>query len=131
LKYDLPLAYGTTHALLTGESINDLSGQGENMNQQVSIVYLTERIPMARNLVSLDMGKAIGEKYCDRHNLIVLENSEDEIKIILSKDNLFCIDELRKVLPKEKRINAMLVDKEEIVRLFTRIYDLFGANYSR
>ncbi len=131
MKYDLPLAYGTTHALLIDESINDLSGQGENMNQQVSVVYLTERIPMARNLVSSDMGKAIGEKYCDRHNLIVLENSEDEIKIILSKDNLFCIDELRKVLPKEKRINAMLVDKEEIVRLFTRIYDLFGANYSR
>ncbi len=96
------------------------------MNQQVSIVYLTEGIPSALNLVSSDLGKAIGEKYCDKHNLIVFENSEDEIKIVLSKDNLFCIDELRKVMPKEKRINAMLVEKEEIVRLFTRIYDIVG-----
>ena len=61
----------------------------------------------------------------------MLENSAEEIKIILAKDNLFCIDELRKVLPKEKRIHAMLVEKEEITRLFASIYDLFGANYNR
>ena len=72
------------------------------MKQHVSIVYLTERIPRAQSFLSSDMENVIGEKYCNKHNLIVLENSADEIKIVLAKENLFCIDELRKVLPKEK-----------------------------
>jgi hypothetical protein len=99
------------------------------MKQQVSIVYLTEKIPFAQHCLSSDMEALIGERYCMNHNLIVLENSADEIKIVLAKENLFCIDELRKVLPKEKRINAMLVEKEEILRFFAGVYDLFGMNH--
>jgi hypothetical protein len=60
--------------------------------------------------ISSDTEEVIGKQYCNKHNLIVLENSADEIKIVLAKENLFCIDELIKVLPKEKRINAMLVE---------------------
>jgi hypothetical protein len=85
-------------------------------------------MPMAKMINFANMQEAIGEKY--RNNqLIVLENSVGEIKILLAKDNLYCIDELRKVLTMEKRINAMLVEKEEILRLFTKIYDLFEMNY--
>jgi hypothetical protein len=91
------------------------------MNQQVSIVYLTEMIPLAQICLSSGMGDVIGEKYCNKHNLIVLENSSDEIKILLAEENLFCIDELMKVLPKKKRIHAMLIEKEEILKFFTRI----------
>jgi hypothetical protein len=101
------------------------------MNQQVSIVYLTEKIPFAKHCLSSGMNEAVGEKYCNNHNIIVLENSAEEIKIVLAKENLFCIDELRKVLPKEKRINAMLVEKEEILRIFAGIYDLFSTNHCR
>jgi hypothetical protein len=114
---------------VTGEGKHNISGHEGDMKQQVSVVYLTEMIPLAQICVSSGMGDVIGEKYCNKHNLIVLENSADEIKIVLAKENLFCIDELIKVLPKEKRINAMLVEKEEILRLFTRIYDLFGMNH--
>jgi hypothetical protein len=99
------------------------------MKQKVSIVYLTEKIPFAQGFLSSDMEHVIGEQYCNKHNLIVLENSADEIKIVLAKENFFCIDELSKVLPKEKRINAMLVEKEEILKVFTRIYDFFGMNH--
>jgi hypothetical protein len=105
---------------VTGEGTHNISGHEGDMKQQVSIVYLTERIPLAQSFLSSGMGDVIGEKYCKNHNLIVLENSADEIKIVLAKENLFCIDELRKVLPKEKRINAMLVEKEGILRIFTR-----------
>jgi hypothetical protein len=105
---------------VTGEGTHNISGHEGDMKQHVSIVYLTERILRAQSFLSSDMENVIGEKYCDKHNLIVLENSADEIKIVLAKENLFCIDELRKVLPKEKRINAMLVEKEEILRIFTR-----------
>ncbi|MEN6509068.1 MAG: hypothetical protein ABFD63_09865 [Smithella sp.] len=99
------------------------------MNQQVSIVYVTEKIPIPQMSMLTGMQEVIGEKYCTNNKLIVLENTEAEIKILLAKENLLCIDELVKVLPREKRINAMLVEKEEIQRLFTKIYDLFGANH--
>jgi len=114
---------------MTGEGTHTISEHEVNMKQQVSIVYLAEKIPVASMSMLTGMQEVIGEKYCNNHNLIVLENSDNEIKIVLAKENLFCIDELTKVLPKEKRINAMLVDKEEILRLFTRIYDLFGMNH--
>jgi hypothetical protein len=114
---------------MTGEGTHTISGHECNMKQQVSIVYLTEKIPLAQSFLSSDMEHVIGEQYCNKHNLIVLENSDNEIKIVLAKENLLCIDELSKVLPKEKRINAILVEKEEILRLFTRIYDLFGMNH--
>ena len=99
------------------------------MKQKVSIVYLTESIPLAQICMTSGMQKVIGERYCSNHKLIVLDNSEDEIKILLAKENVLCIDELMKVLPKGKRINAMLIDKDEILRIFTRIYDFFGMNH--
>ena len=114
---------------MTGEDTHNISGHEGNMKQQVSIVYLTEKIPIAQMSMLTGMQEVIGEKYCNNHNLIVLENSDAEIKILLAKENVFCIDELSKALPKGKRINAMLVEKEEILRLFTRIYDLFGMNH--
>jgi len=83
---------------------------------------------MAKMSNFVNMQEVIGEKY--RNNqLSVLEYSVEEIKILFAEDNLYCIDELRKVLTMEKRINAMLVEKEEILRLFAKIYDLFEMNY--
>jgi hypothetical protein len=101
------------------------------MTQQVSIIYITEKIPLAQHILSSDTKNTIGEKYCNKNNLLVLNDSTDEIKIVLSKDSLFCIDELTKVLPKNKKILAMLVKREEILRLLSKIYDLFGANHYR
>jgi hypothetical protein len=114
---------------MTGEGTHNISGHEGNMKQQVSIVYLTEKIPVASMSMLTVMQEVIGEKYCNNRNHIVLDSSDEEIKILLAKENVFCIDELSKVLPKGKRINAMLVEKEEILRIFTRIYDLFSMNH--
>jgi hypothetical protein len=115
---------------MTGECKFKISGPEDNMTQQVSIIYVTEKIPLAQHFM-LSETNTIGEKYCNKNNLIVLDDSTDEIKIVLSKDSLFCIDELKKVLPKKKRILAMLVERGEILRLLNKICDLFGANHYR
>jgi hypothetical protein len=96
------------------------------MKQQVSITYSTEKIPFSKYCLSSGTDEVIGEKYFNNHNLIVLENSTDEMRIALAKENIYCIDELRKVLPKEKSISAVLVEKEEILRFFAEIYDLLA-----
>ena len=101
------------------------------MKQQVSIVYSTEKIPFSKYCLPSNTDEAIGEKYFTNHNLIVLENSSAEIKIVLAKENLNCIDELRKVLPKEKKINAILVEREEILRFITGSYDVYDMNHRR
>ena len=77
---------------MTGEGTHNISGHEGDKKQHVSIVYLTERILRAQSFLSSDMENVTGEKYFDKHNLIVLENSADEIKIVLAKENLFCID---------------------------------------
>jgi hypothetical protein len=101
------------------------------LKRQVSVIYITEKIPLAQHFMSSDTRNTIGESYCIKNNLLVVDGTTDEIKIVLSRDSLFCMDELRKVLPKKKRILAMLVEREEILRLLGKIYDLFGADHYR
>ncbi len=101
------------------------------MNQKLSIAYISDLVPLTRNLSSSDKVNVIGEKYCNAHNMVVLEDSADQITIALAKDSLMCLDEVRKVLPREKNINAKIVEKEEILRLFRKIYDLFDVNHCR
>jgi hypothetical protein len=110
---------------------NKQNARGNAMNQKLSIAYISDLVPLTRNLSSSDRVNVIGEKYCNAHNLIVLENSTDQITIALAKESLMCLDELRKVLPREKKINAKIVEKDEILRLFRKIYDLFDVNHCR
>jgi hypothetical protein len=102
---------------MTGEGIQNFAGHEDNMTKQVSIIDVTEKIPVAQLFMSSGARNTIGEKYCVQNNLLVLDDSTDEIKIVLSKESLFCIDELWKVLPKKKRILAMLVERKELLRL--------------
>ena len=102
------------------------------MNQKISIAYVSDLVPLTRNLASPGTTvNGIGEKYCTAHNLIVLEDATDQITIALAEESLPCLDDLRKVLPKDKTINAKVVDRVEIHLLFNKIYDLFGANHCR
>ena len=99
------------------------------MNQKISIAYVSDLLPLTRNLATPATVNGIGEKYCTAHNLIVLENADDRVTIALAEESLPCLDELRKVLPKSKTIEAKVVDRVEIHMLFNKIYDLFGANH--
>jgi hypothetical protein len=101
------------------------------MNQRISIAYVSDLVPLTRNLVAPGTADGIGDKYCTAHNMLVLENASDQITIALAKESLPCLDEIRKVLPREKTINARVVDRVEIHLLFNKIYDLFGTNHCR
>jgi len=72
----------------------------------------------------------IGEKYCSANRIIVLEDTPDEIKVAIPEHSLTCIDEIRKVLPRRKRIDLYLGDQLEIEWVFVRGYDLYDLNHS-
>jgi hypothetical protein len=72
----------------------------------------------------------IGEKYCSANRIVVLEDTPAEIKVVVSEHSLPCIDEIRKILPRQKRINLFLGDQIEIEWVFVRGYDLYDLNHS-
>jgi hypothetical protein len=72
----------------------------------------------------------IGEKYCSANRIVVLEDTPFEIKLAVPEQSLPCIDEVRKVLPRQKRIDLNLGDQMEIEWIFVRGYDLFDLNHS-
>lgn len=72
----------------------------------------------------------IGEKYCSANRIVVLEDTPFEIKLAVPEQYLPCIDEVRKVLPRQKRIDLNLGDQMEIEWIFVRGYDLFDLNHS-
>jgi hypothetical protein len=72
----------------------------------------------------------IGEKYCSANRIVVLEDTPCEIKVAVPERSLPCIEEIRKVLPRQKRIGLYLCDQMEIEWVFVRGYDLYDLNYS-
>jgi len=93
----------------------------------VSIAHRTEEISLANIIVSLDLQKAVGEKYCFENKIIVLDNTGCELTLALSDKHIPCIDELRKMMPAKKKINIQILDADGILSLFVKLYDLFGA----
>ena len=72
----------------------------------------------------------LGEKYCSANRIVVLEDTPSAIKVAVPEHSLPCIDEIRKVLPREKRIDLYLGDQMEIEWVFVRGYDLYDLNHS-
>ncbi len=72
----------------------------------------------------------IGEKYCSANRVVVLEDTPSEIKMAVPEQFLPCIDEIRKMLPRQKRIDLYLGDQMEIEWVFARGYNAFDHNYS-
>ncbi len=72
----------------------------------------------------------IGEKYCSANRIVVLDDTPTVIKVAVPEHSLTCIDEIRKVLPRQKKIDLYLGDQLEIEWVFVRGYDLYDLNHS-
>jgi len=72
----------------------------------------------------------LGEKYCSANRIVVLEDTPSAIKVAVPEHSLPCIDEIRKVLPRQKKIDFYLGDQMEIEWVFVRGYDLYDFNHS-
>jgi hypothetical protein len=100
---------------------------------------MTERIDSADNMKEIPLRgvvlrpflqSVLGEKYCSANRIVVLEDSPSEIRVAVPERSLACIDEIRKVLPRQKRIDLYLGDQIEIEWVFVRGYDLYDLNHS-
>lgn len=72
----------------------------------------------------------LGEKYCAVHRIVVLADTPAEIKVAVPEGSLMIVDEIRKALPRQKRIDLYIGDQLEIEWVFARGYDLYELNHS-
>jgi hypothetical protein len=121
---------GTYDALSHSEGVN-IERRREIAMSDVTIARKTEESYPANIIVSLDLQRTVGEKYCFVNRIIVLENIGNELSIALSDKNIPCIDELRKMMPAKKKINVQIFDADGIQSLFVKLYDAFGAYRNR
>jgi thioredoxin reductase len=96
------------------------------MEQQISMVYLNERMPFPRYFTPSDLRLIVGEKYRSAEELIVLEKAGDEVTVITSEEDSLCVEELRKLFLRNKKISVRVTDKGELHKLLKKICNFFG-----
>ena len=89
-----------------------------------------KEIPLRGVAIRPLLQSILGEKYCTANRIVVLEDTPSAIKVAVPEHSLPCIDEIRKVLPREKRIDLYLGDQMEIEWVFVRGYDLYDLNHA-
>lgn len=72
------------------------------------IISLTKFIP------TLALQKTVGEKYAQKHLIVVLENSAKIVKLALAEPTMYLMEELRKALPAGKSIEFYLASASQI-----------------
>jgi hypothetical protein len=96
------------------------------MEQEISMVYLNERMPFPRYFTPTDLKSIVGEKGSSAGELLVLEKAGDEVTVITSEEDSLCVEELRKLFLREKKISVKVTDKGELHKLLTKICNFFG-----
>lgn len=96
------------------------------MQQEISMVYLSEGNPFPQYFTSSDLRSMVGERQGSIGDLIVLEKAGNEVTVITSEENSPCVDGLRKEFLKDKKISVKVTEKGDLHRLFTRICNFFG-----
>ncbi len=78
--------------------------------------------------INPSLQKAVGEKYAQNHEILVLENSPDKIKLALAEPTKFIMDELRRIIPPRKRVEFYLANPDEVKLCFRRYSNPFSLN---
>ncbi len=71
-------------------------------------------ISLARFTPTSALQKAVGEKYAQKHLIIVLENSAKLVKLALAEPTLYLMEELKKTFPPGKSIEFYLASASQI-----------------
>ncbi len=87
------------------------------MEQEISMVYLNERMPFPRYFSPSDLRSIVGEEYRSTGEMIVLEKADNEV---------IMIKELRKMFMRNKNISVRVTDKGELHKLLKKICNFFG-----
>ncbi len=88
-------------------------------------------ISLEKITLSSPLQKAVGEKYAQKHQIIVLENGASTIKVALAEPSRYMMEELKKALPMGKRFEFYLASPQEIETCLKRTFDPFSMTRYR
>jgi hypothetical protein len=108
----------------------DRPDQGPIMKESFSTPTIIKEIALRGVTLDPRLQGIIGEKYCSANRIVVLGDTPAEIKVAVPERSLCCVDDIRKVLPRQKRIDLYIGDQLEIEWVFVRGYDLYDLNHS-
>lgn len=100
------------------------------MNESCVATKEIKEIRMRGITLAPRLQSIIGEKYCSANRIVVLDDTPSEIRVAVPVHSLLCVEEIRKVLPRHKRIDLYIGDQLEIEWIFVRGYDLYDRNHS-
>jgi len=100
------------------------------MPERIDRTENMKEIPLRGFVIRPLLQSILGEKYCSANRIVVLEDTPSAFKMAVPEHSLPCIDEIRKVLPRQKKNDLYLGDQMEIEWVFVRGYDLYDLNHS-
>jgi len=72
------------------------------MPERIDRTENMKEIPLRGVAIRPLLQSILGEKYCTANRIVVLEDTPSAIKVAVPEHSLPCIDEIRKVLPRQK-----------------------------
>ena len=80
---------------------------------------------------SPSLQRVVGEKYAQKHRIVVLEDYSEKIKLALDEPNPFVMDELRRVFSSRKRVEFYLAKSIEMDYCLRGKFDPFSVSHYR
>ena len=97
----------------------------------LSKTYGIPTISLKGFTINPSLQKAVGEKYAVNHEILVLENGPDKIKLALAEPTKYIMDELKRIIPPRKRVEFYLANPDEVKLCFRKNFNPFSLNSFR
>ena len=88
-------------------------------------------VSLEKFTLSSALQKAVGERYAEKHRIVVLENSAKTIKLALADPTIYIMEELIKALPMGKKIEFYLANPYDIETCLKRKVDATSLTPNR
>jgi len=79
-------------------------------------------------LLSPSLQKSIGERFAQQQKIVVLENSQDKIKLALAEPTNYILEDIRRIFPGYKNVEFYLASPAEIENCLRHYSDPFSLN---
>lgn len=105
-----------------------LSDYNNSYSDALAQTFGMSLISLKGFILNPSLQKTVGEKYAEMNRIIVLENSEDRMKIALAEPTKYLLDELRRITPPKKKLEFFLADPNEVRLCLQKHYNPFSIN---
>ena len=94
------------------------SGDYTEFSKALSRTYDLPTISLKGFTLNPSLQKLVGEQYAATHRIVVFKNMADKIKVALAEPTKYLMDEIRKVVPRGRKVEFYLAGPDEVRSCF-------------